>query len=158
MSAGLTRLALFFALWVVLIGTAPADLAAGVVPAVAAAWASLRLLPPGRFRVRFGALPRYAARFLRQSAVAGWDVARRAFASPPAPRTGFVRYAPERVTGTAREAFASTTALMPGTVPVGDDGAAFTYHCLDTAQPVVDDLRKEEAAFARVAGEASTHA
>jgi multicomponent Na+:H+ antiporter subunit E len=158
MSAGLLRLALFFALWVVLIGTAPADLAAGIVPAIAAAWTSLRLLPPGRFGVRFGALPRYAARFLRQSVSAGWDVARRAFASPPAPRTGFVRYTPERLEGTAREAFASTTALLPGTVPVGDDGAALTYHCLDIAQPVVDDLRNEEAAFARIAGEASTHA
>ena len=123
------------------------------MPAIAAAWASVRLLPPGRSRLRLSALPRYLARFVRQSAVAGLDVARRAFASPPAPRTGFVRYAPGLSPGTARDAFASVTALLPGTVPAADDGAALTYHCLDTAQPVAEELRIEEAAFTRVVGE-----
>lgn len=153
MTAALARAAWFFVLWAVLIGTAPADLAAGVVPALLAAWASVRLLPPGGSRVRLGALPGYALRFARQSVVAGWDVARRAFASTPAPRTGWVEYAPDIASPAAREAFASVTALLPGTVPAGDDGRTITYHCLDTAEPVAEDLRAEEAAFVRVLGE-----
>jgi multicomponent Na+:H+ antiporter subunit E len=153
MTAALGRAAWLFVLWVVLIGTAPADLAAGIVPALLAAWASVRLLPPGESRVRLSALPGYAVRFVRQSVVAGWDVARRVFAPAPAPRTGFIEYTPAIQSPTAREAFASVTALLPGTVPAGEDGAAITYHCLDTAQPVAESLRADEAAFARLLGE-----
>lgn len=153
MTAALSRAAWLFVLWTVLIGTAPADLAAGIVPALLGGWASLRLLPPGVSRVRLAAMPGYALRFARQSVVAGWDVGRRAFASAPAPRTGFVEYAPDIPSPTGREAFASVTALLPGTVPAGDDGRAITYHCLDTAQPVAEDLRAEEAAFARLLAE-----
>ena len=77
--AVLLRGAAFFGFWVVLIGVGPADLAAGVVAAAAATWASLRLAPPGAGRVRFSALPGFTLRFLWQSVIAGWDVARRAF-------------------------------------------------------------------------------
>lgn len=153
MTAALTRAAWLFVLWAVLIGTAPADLAAGVVPALLGAWASVRLLPPGGARLRLAALPGYALRFARQSVVAGWDVARRSFAAAPAPRTGFVEYTPGIPGRTAREGFASITALLPGTVPAGDDGRTITYHCLDTRQPVAEDLGAEEAAFVRVLGE-----
>src|SRR5262245_43295741 len=57
--AALCRGAAFFALWVVLIGTSSSDLIAGVLAAVAAAWTSLGLLPPGfHQRVRLiGVLP-----------------------------------------------------------------------------------------------------
>ena len=73
MSAALLRGAAFYGLWVALIGTAPANLAFGVVVAAAAAWTSLRLLPPGPARVRLTALPGLALRFLWQSVVAHVD-------------------------------------------------------------------------------------
>jgi hypothetical protein len=41
------RIVSFFGFWLTLTDAAPGDLAAGVVAAVAAAWASLRLLPRG---------------------------------------------------------------------------------------------------------------
>src|SRR5215470_19140649 len=93
----------FFVLWVVLIGTSPSDLIAGVLVSGAATWTSLALLPPGLQRVRLiGVLP-LIPRFLWKSVVAGWDVARRAL-DPRLPlRTGFVAIprdcgAPSRVT------------------------------------------------------------
>jgi multicomponent Na+:H+ antiporter subunit E len=139
----------FFLLWIVLIGVAPADLAAGIVPAAAAAWVSLRLAPPGAGRVRFSALPGFTLRFLWQSVIAGWDVARRAF-DPRLPlQPGFVRFPARLPRGQARNAFASYTSLLPGTVPAEDDGESLLYHCLDVRQPVAAQLAAEEAAFAR---------
>jgi multicomponent Na+:H+ antiporter subunit E len=82
----------FFVLWMVVAGGDLADLAVGTVAALAATWASLRLLPPGLSRVRPAALARLALRFLRQSVVAGVDVARRAL-DPRLPlHPGFVVY------------------------------------------------------------------
>ena len=149
--ASLLRGAAFFGFWVVLIGVGPADLVAGVVAAAAATCASLRLAPPGTGRVvRLSALPAFALRFLWQSVIAGWDVARRAF-DPRLPlQPGFVRYATGFPRGTARNAFASYTSLLPGTVPAEDDGESLLYHCLDVRQPVTAQLAAEEGAFARV--------
>jgi multicomponent Na+:H+ antiporter subunit E len=150
--AALGRGMVLLGFWIVLIGTGPADLAAGVVTAAAATWASLRLAPPGWMRVRVAALPAFALRFLWQSVAAGVDVARRAF-DPRLPlRPGFVRYPARRPGGAARAAFASYSSLLPGTVPVEDDGEVLLYHCLDIVQPVAAQLAVEEAAFARVFG------
>ncbi len=147
--AVLLRGAAFFGFWVVLIGVGLADLAAGVVAATAATWASLRLAPPGAGRVRFSALPGFTLRFLWQSVIAGWDVARRAF-DPRLPlQPGFVRFPVRLPRGQARNAFASYTSLLPGTVPAEDDGESLLYHCLDVRQPVAAQLAAEETAFAR---------
>lgn len=139
----------FLALWSVLIGIAPADLAAGVAVAAVAAWASVVLLPP-RGGVRLVALPGYALRFLRQSGVAGWDVARRAFALSLAVRPGYAEFSPRHLRGDARQAFASLTSLLPGTVPVREEEGRIEYHCLDVEQAVAAQLADEERAFARL--------
>ena len=146
----LARGAAFLALWVVLIGLDPLDLAVGVFTAAAATWTSLRLLPPGSHRLRLAALPALALRFVWQSVVAGVDVARRAFAPRMPLRTGFVSYATRYPRGTARNAFASLTSLLPGTVPARDDEHGLLYHCLDVEQPVAEQLAAEEEAVARV--------
>src|SRR5262245_65299865 len=73
--AVLGRRGAFFALWVVLIGTSPGDLVAGVLVSGAATWTSLALLPPGSQRVRLTALLLLIPHFLWKSVVAGWDVA-----------------------------------------------------------------------------------
>src|SRR5262249_61249713 len=80
MPAAIARGAGFLALWIVLIGLDPLDLAVGVFTAAAATWVSLRLLPSGSLRLRFAALPGLALGFVRQSVVAGLGVARRGFA------------------------------------------------------------------------------
>lgn len=150
--AATTRGACYLALWIVLIGAAPPDIAAGFVTAALATWVSLRLVPPAADRVRLIALARLVARFAWQSVVAGGDVARRALDPrlPLAP--GFIEYPCAIAPGLLRNAFASLTSLMPGTVPVADDGKVFRYHCLDVNQHVVESLRTEEALVARVLG------
>ena len=118
--------------------------------ATAASWTSLALLPPGELRWQPTALPRYAIRFLWQSVIAGWDVMRRAF-SPSLPlRPGLVSYPPRYPRGAGRNAFASLTSLLPGTVPVRDDAQGMVYHCLDIRQPIVEQLAVEETAFCSV--------
>jgi multicomponent Na+:H+ antiporter subunit E len=148
--AALVRGAIYLALWIVLIGTAAADIAAGIATAAAATWVSLRLIPISPRRVRLTALARLGARFAWQSVVAGWDVAKRALDPrlPLAP--GFVEYRCGFEPGLVRSGFASLTSLMPGTVPIADDGRVLRYHCLDVSQPVVSSLATEEAHVARV--------
>jgi len=134
----------FLGVWIVLIGAAPADSVAGLAAGAGAAWASLRLVPPGAARVRPAALLGLVPRFLWQSVVAGVDVARRALDPRMPLRPGFVRYACRLEPGLTRNAFATLTSLLPGTVPVEDDGETLLYHCLDVEQPVVAQLSAEE--------------
>ena len=146
--AAVIRGACYLTFWIVLIGTGVSDIVAGVLTAAAATWVSIRLLPPADDRVRLTALARLAASFLWQSVVAGWDVARRALDPrlPLAP--GFVEYRCGFAPGPLRNAFAALTSLMPGTVPLADDGQMLRYHCLDVNQPVVEGLDQVEAMVA----------
>jgi len=147
--AALVRGAGFFALWMVLIRSAHAvDLVVGALTALAATWTSLRLLPLDAGQLRLGALAVRLPRFLWQSVRAGVDVARRAFDPrlPLAP--GFVIYETGLPRGVARSTFATITSLLPGTVPAADDERGLLYHCLDTAQPILEDLAVEERTYA----------
>jgi len=148
-ATAIVRGAGFLGLWIVLIGLDPLDLAVGVVTAAVASWASLRLLPPETQRVRLAAVPALALRFVWQSVVAGVDVARRAFAPRMPLKPGFVVYPTRYPRGPARNAFASLTSLLPGTVPCRDNEQGLLYHCLDVGQPVTEQLAAEEDAVAR---------
>jgi multicomponent Na+:H+ antiporter subunit E len=151
----LLRAVSFFVLWIMLSGGNPADLGAGAVTALAATWASLSLLPPDTSRVRPTALGRLALRFLRQSVVAGADVARRAL-DPRLPlHPGFVVYPVGLPRGPARNMFTTLMSLLPGTVPTGSDKrGGILIHCLDADQPVAAQLTMEEEVFAQVIAEA----
>lgn len=156
--AALLRGAAFFALWIVLIQSAkPADVLVGAFSTVAATWVSLRLLPPAAGCLRFGVLLTLVPHFLWESVLAGVDVARRAF-DPRLPlRPGFVDCPLDLAPGFARNTFSTITSLLPGSVPAGESdgpadragGGALVYHCLDTTQPVVEQLWKEERLLAR---------
>ena len=143
----------FFILWIMLSGSDPADLVAGAVAALAATWASLRLLPPDSSRVRPAALAWLALRFIRQSVVAGIDVARRAL-DPRLPlHPGFVVYPVGLPRGPARNMFTTLMSLLPGTVPTGSDKTGgLLIHCLDVEQPVAAQLASEERLFVRAMG------
>ena len=145
----------FFVLWMLLTSGNPADLVAGAVAALAATWASLHLLPPGTSRVRPAALARLALHFLRQSIIAGVDVARRAL-DPRLPlRPGFVVCPMGLPRGPAQNMFTTLVSLLPGTVPTGSqEKGGLLLHCLDVQQPVAALLAEEEALFVRVIGEA----
>jgi multicomponent Na+:H+ antiporter subunit E len=145
--AAVLRAAGFLGLWLALAGADPADLPAAAAAVVAASWTSLLLLPPGGSRRSFTAVARLALRFLRESVVAGVDVAKRAL-DPRLPlRPGFVAYPVRLPPGIARNAFATLTSLLPGTVPAGEANGQLVYHCLDVGQPVVAQLAAEEAAL-----------
>lgn len=143
----------FLGVWVVLSGYALVDLVPGVIAALAATWVSLRLLPSGPNRMQPLALSKVALRFLRQSVLAGADVARRAL-DPKLPLDpGFIRYSTGLPPGTARNAFTALMSLLPGTVPVGSDrSGALVIYCLDIGQPVATQLAAEEALLVRVIG------
>jgi len=147
------RAAGFFALWVMLTAGYPTDLVAGAAAACAATWVSLLLLPPGSSGVQIPALTRLVLRFLRQSVVAGVDVARRAL-DPRLPlRPGFVSYPVGLRPGPARHMFTMLMSLLPGTVPMGSvETRGLLIHCLDTKQPVAAQLAEEEALFVHAIG------
>ncbi len=135
-------------LWILLMRSVqPADLAVGALAAVAATWVSLRLLPPDAGRVKLAALAAHLPSFLWQSVWAGIDVARRAL-SPDMPlRPGIVTYRTSLPRGQARNAFATITSLLPGTVPIGESEAGISYHCLDTSQAIAEQLAAEEQEY-----------
>ena len=148
--AALWRGAGFLLLWLVLMQTTkPADLAIGASASLAATWVSLRLLPPAAGCVRFRRLLALLPHFLKESVLAGIDVARRAFTPRLPLRPGFVTCPLAFPPGFARNSFAAITSLLPGSVPADEGEGGLIYHCLDTAAPVVEQLWKEERLLAR---------
>lgn len=148
--AAFWRGAAFYILWILLMQSAkPADLAFGAFAAVAATWTSLRLLPPEAGRLRFAVLLALLPHFLWESVVAAVDVARRALAPRMPLNPGYVTCPLGFPAGLARNTFSTITSLLPGTVPAGEVDGALVYHCLDVAQPVVEQLHEEERLLAR---------
>jgi multicomponent Na+:H+ antiporter subunit E len=149
----LARTAGFLGFWLILSGVSLLDLLVGALAAVATAWVSLRLFPPGQRRLRFVALAKLVLRFPYQSIVAGIDVAWRAL-DPRLPlRPGFVVYHPHLPPGSTRNAFCTMTSMLPGTLPCGpDEKDGLAIHCLDVTRPVVEQLAVEEALLIRALG------
>jgi multicomponent Na+:H+ antiporter subunit E len=134
-------------------GWAPMDLPVGLAAVAGATWTSLRLLPPGRSRVRIVSLAALAANFLRQSIVSGADVAGRALSPKLRLQPGIVVCPLHLRPGGERSAFCALSSLMPGTLPTGtDEHGALLVHCLDIAQPVAANLAAEERLFIRAVG------
>jgi multicomponent Na+:H+ antiporter subunit E len=135
----------FFGLWLVLIQSVKAgDIAFGVGVAITATWVSLRLSPPVAGCVRFSSLLLLLPHFLWQSVRAGVDVARRALSPRVDLHPGLVTCPLGFPPGQARNTFATITSLLPGTVPCDEAGGDLVYHCLDTTQPIVEQLWEEE--------------
>ncbi len=154
----IVRFALFLVLFCGLKGVAPSDLVVGVVAAAAGTAASLWLIPAGGAGLVPGAALGFAGRFLWQSLVAGIDVARRVF-DPKLPlATGFVTFRPSLPRGNWRDLFTTISSMMPGTLPVGDDGKdGLVIHCLDRHQPVAADMARDEARLRKVIARESRH-
>ncbi|MBP7917131.1 MAG: Na+/H+ antiporter subunit E [Arenimonas sp.] len=149
LSAALSRGSVLYLLWLVLMQSVkPGDLIMGLLTTVAATWVSLHLFKPESGRFRYGKLLALFPHFIWVSVLAGFDVARRAF-DPRLPlQPGFVRCPLDFPPGLARNTFATFTSLMPGTVPIGETDEDLIYHCLDTSQPVVEQLWREERLLA----------
>ena len=150
MSTVVVRTLLYFGVWLVVDQSAkPSNWVVGALTSVAAAWVSVRLLPVGSGRVRVGALLLLLPRFLWQSLVAGLDVARRAFAPRLDLQPGFIEYRTQLPPGAARNAFELIASLMPGSVACGETRDTIEFHCLDTRQPVAEQLAIEERSYAK---------
>ena len=148
--SALLRGAAFFIFWLVLMQSLKlSDIAIGASATGVATWLSLRLLPPASGCLRFGSLLLLLPHFLWQSVLAGVDVARRAFAPGPPLQPGMVSCPLGFGPGLARNTFATITSLLPGTVSCDQVDGALVYHCLDTDQPVVEQLWQEERLLAR---------
>jgi multicomponent Na+:H+ antiporter subunit E len=147
------RFFLFVGLWLVISLGNLAQVPAGIIVAVAATWVSLRLFPPAEMRISPRHLGPFIARFLRQTVVAGADVAWRALHPNLPLQTGFVIFPSNLPRGPARSAFLTIASLLPGTLPAGTDrNGAARIHCLDVTQPVVADLSADEDLFRRMLG------
>ena len=144
------RWALFLLFWAALIGLSPGVLAVGGIAAAVATWVSLHLLPAGPQRVRLAALIGLLPRFLWQSLLAGWQVARLAFSPRLRLRPGLVAFHSAYPPGHLRNTFATIASLMPGTLPCGESETEIFFHCLDVEQPVLAELAEEEAALSGV--------
>jgi len=157
--SALIRLAVFLGIWVVLDGTDPAGLLVGLAAAAAATWTSLRLLPPFPGRLRTFPLASLGLHFIWGSIVAGVDVAWRAFHPRLPLRPGFVTYACRIPAGTLRDLFLAMTSLMPGSLPTDvDERGVLLMHCLDTEQPLADQMANNEARLLRALEERTADA
>lgn len=143
------RALLFLALWLVLMPSfKAADLAFGLLAAGLATWASAALLPADHEYLRLRSLAALLPHFVWESIKAGVDVARRAFDPAMPLNPGFVRYPVSMPGSFSSNTFATITSLLPGSLPLGEEGGMLGYHCLDVSQPVVEALKKEEQILA----------
>lgn len=141
----------FLLLWLAMIPSAKAaDVAMGIVASALATWTSVRLLPRGAGEVRLVSLLRFLPHFAWQSVQGGVDVARRALHPRMPLRPGLLVCPIGFPAGAARNEFCSIVSLMPGSVVVGEMHGAVTFHCLDTTQPIAQQMAAEEARLADV--------
>jgi multicomponent Na+:H+ antiporter subunit E len=146
----IVRFAGFFLLWIVLMGAEPRHWPFGIVAACAAAFASARLWPASTGLSASG-VARFILRFLPQSAMAGFDVARRALSPDPGLHPGIVTHVTALPPGNARDGMTAVMSLQPGKLPAGlADEGALLVHCLDTKQPVATEMKADEAAYLRM--------
>lgn len=153
-SAGLARGIFFLAFWLTLTGFELADLPAGIIAAAGAAWASLRLLPPGEKRPRPTLLARLMLRFLHHSIVAGIDAAWRALHPRLPLQPGLLSYRSACPTAGLKSGFCTMASLQPGLLPAGYDAHGnIVVHCLDVSRPVAQQLAEEEGRFLHALGQ-----
>jgi multicomponent Na+:H+ antiporter subunit E len=148
------RVILFFACWLAMAGTGKPEVAVGIVAVGLATWLSLKLMPARGGRLRPVPLLRLGLRFLRDSLVAGVEVAMIALRPNGRLKPGVVEFPSRLPQGAPRAFFNSFTSLMPGTLAVepAENGQP-QFHCLDTDKPVVEEMKVHEALVLRCLGE-----
>lgn len=146
------RLLLLAGLWLALTNGDPAGWGFGVV-AVLLVWViSVRLFPPGPYRLQPLQLPLFLGWFLGRSLLAGWDVSRRLL-SPSLPVASGERSVglalPE---GSPQWLLANLMSLMPGTLSVAIREQTLLLHCLDTREDVDAAVAEAERRVGRLFG------
>jgi multicomponent Na+:H+ antiporter subunit E len=147
----------YLAFWAVLAGFDAKDLVVGLASAMLAAWLSLQLLPPGGPAIRPLKALALFFRFLVQSVTAGLAVARIAVTPAMPLKPGLVEFTSTIPAGNQLYAFMTLAGLLPGTLPVrSDERGAVVVHCLDSDQPVEQQLTDEEARFTSALSKGAT--
>lgn len=140
------------AVWAVLTEGAPHGLIPAAVTILAAAMASIAVVPPRTLVLNPGAVLSFIPYFLFQSLRGGLDVAVRAF-RPGLPLRPAVVVLPVRLPdGPARVALASAASLLPGTLAVRVTRDALHLHVLDEHADVpasIAELERRIAAMLR---------
>jgi multicomponent Na+:H+ antiporter subunit E len=146
------RLLLAALVWWALTEGDPRAWAIGAPVILLVAIASLRCSGTTRFRLHpLGAL-RFALFFLRSSAIAGIDVARRALLPAMPLDPGLVTVHSRLPAGVPRWLLATTLSLVPGSLVVELEDGRFVLHCLDRRKAVADEVRATERRVAALFG------
>lgn len=124
----------------------------GLVIVIIATCISVYLFPPGTRRIRVVPFVLFVMFFLVRSVTAGIDVSRRLLSPSLPANPGYLTFDLNLPEGGPRWLLANTLSLMPGTLSVELDGARLDLHCLDTRDPVEDDVRAVERKVASVFG------
>jgi multicomponent Na+:H+ antiporter subunit E len=152
-SALLVRLLFFGPLfWILAEGRVVYPLLAGLV-VLAAAGASLLLVPPSTFTLSARGLIRFAPWFLAESVRGGLDVAGRTLQRHPSLEPGFVEYRLRLANPAARTFFASAVSLLPGTLSIHLRSDALRIHVLDLRHAPEARLRPLEDRVGEMFGE-----
>lgn len=146
----LGRMLLFYFLWIVLAGAGTPELWVGIPAAVLSGWLSAKLLPSHGLRWRPVGLLWLGARFVRDSMVAGWEIALVVLRPAIKIKPGFVSHR-TLIPGEAMCAFyKSYNSLTPGTLAVEPEpDGSLKFHCLDVHNPVAESLTANETALLR---------
>ncbi|MEX0604916.1 MAG: Na+/H+ antiporter subunit E [Marinobacter sp.] len=146
------RMLLLLVVWWILTEGDLSGTGFGLVIAALASFISVYLFPPGTGQIRVVPFIIFVVFFLARSVTAGLDVSRRLL-SPSLPTSpGYLTFNLNLPEGGPRWLLANTLSLMPGTLSVNLEGARLDLHCLDTRDPVEDDVRAVERKVARVFG------
>ncbi len=122
----------------------------GALGIAVATLASLVLLPPApRLWSPVGTLL-FVGFFLRQSLIAGVDVARRSFSRGPDLDPAFIEYPLRLPEEDARVFFSNTISLLPGTLGTELRGKNLRVHTLAKKDDLHDELRHTEEVIARM--------
>jgi multicomponent Na+:H+ antiporter subunit E len=150
--AYLLRLVLLLLVWWILSGSAT-DWWFGFPLAAVAAAVSLWLTPPSVHRLRLHRIPVFAAFFLWQSLLAGWDVARRTL-SPRLPlRPEVLSVSLHLPAGAPTWWLMLTVSLLPGTLSMRlHPQHILELHCLDARLDVAGHIRETEIQIGRLFG------
>lgn len=141
----LQRFLLALLVWWILSNDLIGSVWIGIPTALLVVWVSLKLAPPGRYRLRLLALPRFCLYFITVSVIAGLDILQRTL-SPSLPlQPGMLDLQIDLPEGQPLWLFMITISLMPGTLSVNrQSDSSIRLHCLDTSNNPQDDAKALE--------------
>ena len=125
------RFLLFSVVWFILTGSEFESWVIGFPAIVCAVLLSLKLSPSSHVSLTFAGICSFIPFFIRQSALSGIDVMRRALSRRLAVNPGLVSYTTFLPEGSARIFFVNTISLLPGTLSADLQGNRVTVHTID---------------------------